>query len=99
MKEAEIRRGDWLNPDAGTVLIEDYGAAWIEERPGLRPKTVTLYKYLLRAHIVPYFQTVTVAAITLASVRRWRKKLLDAGSARLPRLRHTGCSGQSLTPL
>lgn len=79
MKEAEIRRGDWLNPDAGTVLIGDYGAAWIEERPGLRPKTVTLYRYLLRAHIVPYFQTVTVAAITLAGIRRWRKKLLDAG--------------------
>jgi len=79
MKEAEIRRGDWLNPDAGTVLIADYGAAWIEERPGLRPKTVMLYGYLLRAHITPYFQTVTVAAITLAAVRRWRKKLLDNG--------------------
>jgi integrase len=64
MKEAEIRRGNWLNPDAGTILIADYGAAWIEERPGLRPKTVMLYRYLLRAHIVPYFQTVTVAAIT-----------------------------------
>ena len=23
MKEAEIRRGDWLNPEAGTVLIID----------------------------------------------------------------------------
>jgi integrase len=66
-------------PDAGLVLIADYGAAWIEERPGLRPKTVTLYRYLLRAHITPYFQTVTVAAITLAAVRRWRKRLLDSG--------------------
>ena len=67
---------------------------WIEERPGLRPKTITLYKYLLRAHIVPYFQTVTVAAVALASVRRWRKKLVDAGvspitSARAYRLLRT----------
>jgi hypothetical protein len=31
-----------------------------------------------RAHIVPHLHTVTAAVITLASVRRWRKKLLDA---------------------
>jgi integrase len=79
MKEAEIRRGDWLNPNAGTVLITDYGAAWIEERPGLRPKTVLIYTGLLRCHIAPHFEHVTVAEVTLARVRRWRKKLLDSG--------------------
>ena len=26
---------------------------WIEERPGLRPKTIELYRYLLRRHLVP----------------------------------------------
>jgi integrase len=79
MKEAEIRRADWLNPDAGTVLITDYGAAWIEERPGLRPKTVLIYTGLLRCHIAPHFEHITVAEVTLARVRRWRKKLLDSG--------------------
>jgi len=70
MKEAEILRGDWLNPDAGTVLITDHGAAWIEERPGLRPKTVLIYTGLLRCHIVPHFEHITVAEVTLARVRR-----------------------------
>lgn len=62
-------------------------AAWL---PGLRrdvdrgtplppPKTVRLYGYLLRAHIAPHFATVTVAGVTLARVRRWRKALLDSG--------------------
>jgi hypothetical protein len=28
------------HPDAGKVLFADYGAAWIEEGPNLRPKTI-----------------------------------------------------------
>jgi integrase len=79
MKEAEIRHGDWIDSDAGAVLVSDYGATWIDERPGLRPKTVRLYRYLLRAHITPHFQAVTIVGVTLARVRRWRKILLDTG--------------------
>jgi integrase len=79
MKEAEIRRGDWIDPDAGTVLVADFGATWIKERPGLRPKTIRLYDYLLRTHITPHFTAVTIAGVTLARVRRWRKTLLDSG--------------------
>ncbi len=43
-KEAEILDGQWIDPDAGKVLLSDYGAAWIEERPNLRPKTIPLYR-------------------------------------------------------
>ena len=53
VKEAEILNGDWINPDAGKVLLADYGTAWIEERANLRPKTIRLYRYLLRCHIQP----------------------------------------------
>jgi integrase len=78
-KEAEIIEDDWIDPDAGEILLSDYGIAWIAERPGLRPKTVTLYRYLLRAHIAPYFPAMTIARLNLATVRRWRTKLLDNG--------------------
>ena len=54
-KEAEILNGDWINPDAGKVLLSDYGTVWIEERANLRPKTIGLYRYLLRCHIQPHF--------------------------------------------
>lgn len=40
-----------INPDAGRVLFGRYASDWIEERPGLRPKKVQLYRYLLRSHI------------------------------------------------
>jgi hypothetical protein len=47
--EADIIHGDWIDPDAGRVLFGAYARDWIEERPGLRPKTVELYRYLLRS--------------------------------------------------
>jgi integrase len=78
-KEAEILDGDWIDPDAGEILIADYGSTWIDERPGLRPKTIRIYRDLLRLHIKPHLSTVTVGALTLARVRRWRKSLLDSG--------------------
>lgn len=79
VKEAEILEGDWIDPDAGEVFVPDYGSTWIDERPSLRPKTVLIYRGLLRLHIAPHFVEVTVAEVTLARVRRWRKKLLDSG--------------------
>jgi integrase len=79
LKEAEILEGDWIDPDAGQILIPDYAATWIDERPGLRPKTVQNYRGLLRCHIAPHLATVTVGELTLPRVRRWRKKLLDSG--------------------
>jgi hypothetical protein len=53
VKEAEILNGDWINPDDGKVLLAEYGRTWITERPGLRPKTIELYSYLLRKHVAP----------------------------------------------
>ena len=48
LTEAEIIQGGWTNLDAGRILFSQYARDWIEERPDLRPKTVRLYRYLLR---------------------------------------------------
>ena len=55
LTEAEIIQGDWIDPDAGRVLFGRYARDWIEERPGLRPKTIELYRYLLRQNLEPAF--------------------------------------------
>jgi hypothetical protein len=79
LTEAEIIRGDWLDPDAGRVLFIEYARSWVAERPNLRPKTVQLYTGLVERHLAPAFDTLTVQEITEPRVRRWRKSLLDAG--------------------
>jgi integrase len=79
IKEAEIRSGDWLDPDAGLVPFEDYAKSWVTERPNLRPKTVQLYEGLVRLHLVPVLGSLMVADLKERTVRRWYKSLLDSG--------------------
>lgn len=78
-KELEILDDEWTNPDDGKVSFKEYGSAWVNERPGLRPKTVQLYEGLLRLHLVPTFGNFSVNEIKAAHVRKWRKTLLDNG--------------------
>jgi integrase len=77
--EADMQRGDWIDPDAGRVPFGEYAEAWINERPGLRLRTQELYRGLLRLHLMPTFGNRTVADVSFPSVRAWRKALLDAG--------------------
>src|SRR5262249_50488109 len=79
--EAQILDSDWIDPEAGKVSLESYATAWIVERPNLRPKTVQLYQYLARRHLLPRLGSSAVNAITEAQVRRWRKELLDSGAS------------------
>jgi integrase len=79
LTEAELLNGGWTDPEAGRVPFLAFAAAWIDERPGLRPKTLQLYRYLLRAHLQNAFSSATVAGITEPDVRRWRADMLSAG--------------------
>jgi integrase len=55
-----------------------YGIQPRNPREGLRPKTVVLYRYLLRKHIAPGLGHVAIADLQPRQVRRWRQQLLDA---------------------
>jgi integrase len=77
--EADLLRGTWIDPVAGRVPLGEYAATWISERPGLAPRTVELYRSILRCHIQPKLGDLTLADVTPARVRSWRKELLDGG--------------------
>ena len=81
LTEADVLAGGWINPDDGLISFGDYAAAWIEERPNLRPNTAQVYRYVLGRHLVPAFGSKPVAEIKEPSVRRWRKDLLDSGAS------------------
>ena len=95
LKEAELLEDEWVDPDAGAVLVTDYAATWIDERPGLRPKSVKNYRGLLRCQVAPYLATVTVGELTLARVVAGARSCSPLGQARSPRLRPTGSCVQS----
>ena len=78
--ESDLLRGTWIDPAAGRAGLGDYAEQWINERPGLAPKTRVLYGGLLRLHITPKLDGVSVGDLTPARVRTWRKELLDGGT-------------------
>ncbi|MEU9699921.1 site-specific integrase [Streptomyces sp. NPDC047981] len=78
-RQAELRAGDWTDPDAAKVPFGSYASTWIKER-GLSASTVDLYRSLLRNHLEPTFGSVALADISPAAVRAWRVARLDAGA-------------------
>ena len=82
VKEADLKRGDWLDPAAGAIPFGEYAAEWVEERAAsgdLSPKTVQLYEVLLRLHLSPTFGEMPIGDIREEHVRKWRAARLKAG--------------------
>jgi integrase len=79
LTEAQMTSGEWTDPEQGKVKLGDYAAVWIAQRPGLRPRTVDLYRWLLSKHIAPYLGGVPIGKVSTAMIREWRAKLLGNG--------------------
>ena len=77
--EAQLGSGDWANPAQAKIRLGDYARTWIAERPGLRPRTTDLYRWLLAKHIEPVLGQVPVRKISTQLVREWRASLLTHG--------------------
>ncbi|MGH3566737.1 MAG: tyrosine-type recombinase/integrase [Pseudonocardia sp.] len=74
--EALMVAGDWTNPESAKVRLGDYADQWITQRPGLRPRTVQLYRWLLSRYITSEIGDVPLSGLTPATIRQWRADLL-----------------------
>ncbi len=77
--EAQMASGEWTDPERGKIKLADYAETWITQRPGLRPRTIDLYRWLLKKHIAPYLGGVPVGKMSARLVREWRATLLSNG--------------------
>jgi integrase len=77
--EADVLKGSWRDPDLGRVELGTYLAEWIDHRPGLRPRTLDLYRWLCRKYIEPTMRDRLLSDITPGTVRAWRAELLADG--------------------
>lgn len=77
--ETTILRREWFDLERAKVQLRDYAAAWIDQRPGLRPSTRALYRRLLRRYISPTIGGADLSAIDTPMVRKWRSDLLGKG--------------------
>jgi len=81
---ADRWRGQWIDPDAGKVTLTEYAHAWLGTRPKpLRPRTLELYRDLLRLHVLPTLGAHELARLSPADIRAWHARLartMPAGS-------------------
>jgi integrase len=77
--EAQMVRGEWIDPARAEVRLQDYAERWIAQRPGLRPRTAHLYSWLLGKHITPYLGPVPLGKLDTPTIREWRARLLATG--------------------
>jgi integrase len=77
--ESRMSQGEWSDPNRARVLVDDYATLWIAQRPGLRPRTVDLYTWLLKRHISPKLGRIPLGKLDTALIREWRAGLLEAG--------------------
>jgi hypothetical protein len=70
-------------PRPGKIRLRDYAESWIADRPGLRPRTVHLYGWLLAKYVTPHLGNVQLGQLDTPMIRQWRAKLLREGLSEL----------------
>lgn len=76
--EAELIRGSWIDPDAGSVTLTEYAERWVKERD-LKARTREEYERHLRLHVTPHLGMHPLNEISAPRVRDWRAGRLAQG--------------------
>ena len=79
--EGQLAHGTWIDPERANVTLGDYAEAWIAQRPGLRCRTIELYRGSLKRHVMPHLGGVPLGKIDSAMIRQWRAQLLGNGTS------------------
>jgi integrase len=78
--EVSKDEGSYIDPALGKTLFRDWSEEWLaSSAPGLKPRTVSGYRSLLKNHILPAFGTTPLAKIRPVDVRRWVANLSNEG--------------------
>jgi hypothetical protein len=78
--DADRQRGQFIDPDAGTLSLADWTTTWFDALD-VAPTTRAQYRSLIRTHILPRWGTTALAEVSGTAVNTWIKKLRDGGYA------------------
>jgi integrase len=78
--ERQASAGGGVTDTSGSkIKFGAYAEQWLDQHPSLRPKTVQVYRSLLRRHLLPRLDDVPLGQLSTPAVREWRAGLLKAG--------------------
>jgi hypothetical protein len=75
MIQTDLKRGAWVDPQAGKITLQSYASYWLDHRPDLAIRTKELYEYLLTKHIYPTIGNSSLQNLTPSMVRGWHAEL------------------------
>jgi integrase len=78
--EADMARGEWIDPARGRETFGDYAAAWLKSAD-VKPSTRSGYASVLNKHLLPRWRDTPMAAISTVDVESWLAELRDSGRA------------------
>ncbi|GAA3143168.1 site-specific integrase [Planomonospora alba] len=80
LKEAEVARGEWINPDEARITVKKWAERWLTSvGPSLKPKTRASYASLLRTTIEPRFGKMEVGQVRPIIIGEWVASLTKQG--------------------
>jgi integrase len=77
--EADLVRGQWVDPDHGRATVSELADRWFATTATLKPKTREDYRSLLDNHVLPAFGDRPVSSIDTLAVRGWLAGLVSGG--------------------
>ncbi len=84
--EADLLRGDWIDPNKGKEPFEMWAERWLTTLGDKKPKTAESYESIVRKHLLPRFGSWPIAAIdhqaVLGLVRELQTSGLGPGTVR-----------------
>jgi hypothetical protein len=75
-KENAIRHGNYVDPDAGRVLLKSYGERWVQAQT-FDETTRESTESRLKAQIFPFFEGKELSAIKPTDIRGWLRSMQE----------------------
>lgn len=75
-QEADVSRGEYLDPDAGKVLVEPIARKYLRLRE-VGASSATRYESCYRIHIAPTFGEREAGSVRVSEVAEWSKGMAD----------------------
>ena len=79
--ETDLIRGDWIDPDRGRELFDEWADRWLATIADRKPKTRETYESIVRRHLIPRFGKAPIAAIDYPTVLTFVAELRQADVA------------------
>ena len=67
--ETDLRRGTWIDPEAGRKMFADLADGWLVSNPAKRSSTMQRDEAIVRNHLLPALESAAVGSITRVRIQ------------------------------